>query len=742
MIAIEGTVRRITFRNEDNFYSVFRLEVPESRFPVTVVGSFAALKEGEQLRLEGDWIHHPTFGRQFKAEKSEVLLPTTESGLIRYLGSGLLKGIKKKRAEAMVHHFGKDVLRVIREDPKALTVIRGIDEKLAYRIRDNLLTHKEIENFMIYLQGFDISPHLAIRIYKHYSNQGQSDLVHLIRSNPYRLADEVFGIGFRTADEIGQKLGIPSEDPQRLKAGLRHVLSEQTNEGHCYVPQDMLLELASNALLADPENIQKALNDLLTNGECMAEPTINGQISVYLMPFYYAESRAAQRLLWLVNSGGSQQTLMAKETWQQQYREDIAPLEAKLGLRFAEEQIFALQQALNHQVTIITGGPGTGKTTIVRALTMLYNQRQAKILLAAPTGRAAKRLNEVTGREAKTIHRLLEYSFVAGVGVDFARNEDNPLSCDVLILDESSMMDILLFYHVLKAIPLGCRLILIGDQDQLPSVGAGNVLKDLIDSGKIPVVTLKTVFRQAEQSLIVTNAHRIRSGEMPQYGQPDADFFFMEKEDPEEVLQLVCDLATKRLPAFLKVDAYEGIQVLTPMRRGSIGVDQLNHSLQERLNPANSGKPELQRAGVSYRLGDKVMQIRNNYDKGVFNGDIGRIVEVDREALLLVVEYADGEGNHLIPYEDHELDELTQSYAITVHKSQGSEYPAVIIPLLTQHAILLQRNLLYTAVTRGKKLVVIVGSKRALHLAIQRNEVAIRYTALAQRLRGESHALS
>lgn len=474
----------------------------------------------------------------------------------------------------------------------------------------------------------------------------------------------------------------------------------------------------------------------------MAEPTINGQISVYLMPFYYAESRAAQRLLWLVNSGGSQQTLMAKETWQQQYREDIAPLEAKLGLRFAEEQIFALQQALNHQVTIITGGPGTGKTTIVRALTMLYNQRQAKILLAAPTGRAAKRLNEVTGREAKTIHRLLEYSFVAGVGVDFARNEDNPLSCDVLILDESSMMDILLFYHVLKAIPLGCRLILIGDQDQLPSVGAGNVLKDLIVSGKIPVVTLKTVFRQAEQSLIVTNAHRIRSGEMPQYGQPDADFFFMEKEDPEEVLQLVCDLATKRLPAFLKVDAYEGIQVLTPMRRGSIGVDQLNHSLQERLNPANSGKPELQRAGVSYRLGDKVMQIRNNYDKGVFNGDIGRIVEVDREALLLVVEYADGEGNHLIPYEDHELDELTQSYAITVHKSQGSEYPAVIIPLLTQHAILLQRNLLYTAVTRGKKLVVIVGSKRALRLAIQRNEVAIRYTALAQRLRGESHALS
>ena len=742
MELLEGTVRRITFRNNENFYSVFRLDLAGSRFPATVVGFFPALKEGEQLRLEGEWITHPTFGRQFKTEKSEVILPTTENGLIRYLGSGLLKGIKQKRAEAMVQQFGQDILRVIRETPEALTAIRGIDKKMALRIRDELVSHKEIENFMVYLQGFEISPHLAMRIYKHYQNQGTGDMVNLIRSNPYRLADEVFGIGFRTADDIGQKLGISAEDPQRLKAGVRYVLSEQTNDGHCYVPKSLILEQASNFLQAKPELLEHALLELLHSGDCIGEVAPSGEERVYLAPFFYAESRAAQRLQWLIASGGSQQTLTGEEAWQEQYRLHIAPLEVNLGIHFAKEQIQALQQALMNNVTVITGGPGTGKTTIVRALTLLYQRQQAKILLAAPTGRAAKRLSEVTGREAKTIHRLLEYSFVAGVGVDFARNEDNPLSCDLLIVDESSMIDILLFYHLLKALPPGCRLILIGDQDQLPSVGPGNVLKDLIESQCLPVVRLKTVFRQAEQSLIVTNAHRIHGGEMPQYGQPDGDFFFMEKDDGEEVLQLVCDLAAQRLPSFLQVDPWDGIQVLTPMKRGSVGVDQLNHSLQQRLNPAAANKPELMRAGVAYRLGDKVMQIRNNYDKGVFNGDIGRVVEVDREVSSLTVEYIDGEGSHFVAYEDNELDELVQSYAITVHKSQGSEYPAVIIPLLTQHAIMLQRNLLYTAVTRGKKLVVIVGSKKALRLAIQRNDVTVRFTALAERLRGGTHPLA
>lgn len=735
MQLLEGTVERITFRNDETLYTVARFKVGRREGPVTVVGNFPSIIVGESLRLEGEWITHPEYGRQFKVNKAETMIPATVNGLERYLGSGLVKGIGPKTAKKLVERFGLDILDIIEQDPRRLTELPGISISKAERIQAAYLEQKEMKDVLIYLQGHGISATYAVKIYKHYRDQTMA----IVQQNPYRLADEVFGIGFKTADKIAQQLGVDPSSPHRLASGLQYVLGELANDGHTYVPATELLSQAAENLEVEAHLLQEPLLKLAENRQVFIEADADEQ-RVYLAPFFYAETGVA-RLLRTLTHGQPLATQLAlgglERMVEEQTNQEIDQAERAQEITFAPEQREALRRALSVGVVVITGGPGTGKTTIVRALLELYQLRGAKVLLAAPTGRAAKRMTEATGRPAKTIHRLLEYSFVAGEGMNFARNEENPLEADVVILDEVSMVDLLLMYNFLKALPPSCRLVLVGDRDQLPSVGAGNVLKDIIASETIPTVTLKTIFRQAQQSMIVVNAHRINQGELPLLNERQADFFFMEEETPEKALPLILDLCARRLPNYVKVDPLDGIQVLAPMRRGAVGVETLNHELQQALNPANPRqKPELRVAGTVYRLGDKVMQIRNNYQKNVFNGDIGRITQIDSEEGELTVDFPEAEGVHRVSYELTELDELVLSYAVSVHKSQGSEYPVVVMPVMTQHFMMLQRNLLYTGITRAKRLVVLVGSKKALAIAVSNNRVADRYSRLAERLRG------
>ncbi len=731
MQLLEGTVERITFRSDETLYTVARFKVGRREGPVTVVGSFPSINVGESLRLEGEWITHPEYGRQFKVNKIETMIPATVNGLERYLGSGLVKGIGPKTAKKLVERFGLDILDIIEHEPRRLTELSGISVSKAERIQSAFLEQKEMKDVLVYLQGHGISATYAVKIYKHYRDQTMA----IVQQNPYRLADEVFGIGFKTADKIAQQLGVDPSSPHRLASGLQYVLGELANDGHTYVPEAELLSQAAENLEVEAHLLQEPLLQLAEKRQVFIEPDLHEQ-RVYLAPFFYAEAGVA-RLLRVLAMGQMQSTQLSLGGLERMVEEEIDQAERVQGITFAPEQRQALRQALNSGVVVITGGPGTGKTTIVRALLELYQLRGAKVLLAAPTGRAAKRMTEATGRPAKTIHRLLEYSFVAGEGMNFARNEQNPLEADVVILDEVSMVDLLLMYSFLKALPPSCRLVLVGDRDQLPSVGAGNVLKDIIDSETIPTVTLKTIFRQAQESMIVVNAHRINEGEFPLLNERQADFFFMEEETPEKALPLILNLCARRLPNYTKVDPLDGIQVLAPMRRGAVGVETLNHELQQALNPADGRKkPELRVAGTVYRLGDKVMQIRNNYQKNVFNGDIGRITQIDNEEGELTVDYPEAEGIHRVSYELTELDELVLSYAVSVHKSQGSEYPVVVMPVMTQHFMMLQRNLLYTGITRAKRLVVLVGSKKALAIAVNNNRVADRYSRLAERLRG------
>lgn len=722
MEQLVGSVERITFRSEETFYSVVRLRCKQQAGLVTAVGTFPQLSVGETLEMEGEWVLHPEYGRQFKVVNHKSVVPATLNGLVKYLGSGLVKGVGPVTAERIVEHFGFEALDILENQPQRLTEVPGLGPVKATAIGQAFAEQAEIRDVMIFLQGYGVSPGYAARIYRHFGNEARA----VIEDNPYRLADEVFGIGFKTADKLAQEMGLLPESEARLIAGIKYALGQLADAGHTSYPLDEFITQAAAILEVDTALLPAACQVLQNRKEIFLVEA-EGRQMIYWAPFYYAEVGVSQRLAQLARQPRQLELAHGLE-------QELAVLEQQQRIRLAPEQRQALQMALQHGISVITGGPGTGKTTIVRSLLQLMADRKKKVRLAAPTGRAAKRMSETTGAEAMTIHRLLEYAFIEGQGMAFGRNEDNPLEADVVILDEASMIDILLMFHLLRAIPDGCQLVLVGDVDQLPSVGAGNVLRDIIESQAVATVRLQTIFRQAGQSMIVVNAHRVNSGQFPYLNVKDKDFYFIEEEEPDKILQTVVQLCGQRLPAAYGCHPYEDMQVLTPMRRTLIGVENLNDELQRALNPPAANKPEVRQGYLHFRLGDKVMQIKNNYKKQVFNGDIGRVQAIDVEERELYVLYPEGGSDRLVGYDFLELDELALAYAISVHKSQGSEYPVVVMPVSTQHYIMLQRNLLYTAITRAKRLVVLVGTKKALALAVKNNQVEERHTLLRWRL--------
>jgi exodeoxyribonuclease V alpha subunit len=718
MSTLYGFLERITYHNEENDFVVAKLREKDEKEPTTIVGNLSGINPGESLKLTGKWVHNKKFGEQFEVESFEVTVPATLHGIQKYLASGLIKGIGPIMSERIVEKFGLHTLEVIEKTPEKLSEVEGIGPKRISMIRKAWEEQKEIKEIMIFLQGHGVSAAYSAKIYKQYGNQS----IEIVRENPYHLAHDIHGIGFITADKIAQNLGIDRNSLIRAKAGLIYVLNQLTEDGHVYYPETQLIHKTKEILNVDEEIVILAVKELSREKELFLEgldPDGNLR-AVFLAPFYVAETGVGQRLINLKESPSNIRPIHPEKAieWVQQ----------KLNIELAQRQKEAILLAATSKVLIITGGPGTGKTTLITAILRIFQQLKLRILLAAPTGRAAKRMNEATGWGAKTIHRLLEYSpHKRG----FKRDQDDPLEADVVIIDETSMVDTLLMYHLLTAIPSHAHLILVGDVDQLPSVGPGNILKDIIKSKKFTVVRLTEIFRQAQESMIVVNAHRVNQGQLPVLKEIDkpekADFQFIQEEDPEKILQNILDLCSERIPRDFRFHPRREIQVLTPMHKGTIGVANLNIELQKRLNPGQSG---ITRGAWNFRIGDKVMQIVNNYDKDVFNGDIGWISKIDPEEREVVIEF-DG---RLIPYDYSDLDEVVLAYAVSVHKSQGSEYPVVILPVVTQHYMLLQRNLIYTGITRAKKLVIMIGTKRALAIAIRNNKPQRRYTLLSERL--------
>lgn len=715
-------VERITYQNPENGYSVLKVHAKGYDDLVTVVGNLLDAAVGSVLLAEGNWKVDSRYGQQFMAEKWEETLPATVYGMEKYLGSGLIRGVGPGYARRIVQKFGEDTFRIIEEDIQALTAIPGIGSKRIRTIAESWERQKEVKNIMLFLQQHDVSTAFAARIYKQYGN----DSIRKMRENPFQMADDIWGIGFRTADRIAVKLGFGKEAYVRLRSGIMYTLSELADEGHVYAETEQLIEKASALLEAEDCSIVMTMDQMLKNRDLIQE----GE-AVYLPPFYYAELGVANKLTRLAGqpAGDRLWTRLEKarrETGNAKLSVDIGRIEQSVKMKYDEIQADAIRRAAMAKVMVLTGGPGTGKTTTTQGIIAAYRAYGLRILLAAPTGRAAKRMTEATGLEAKTIHRLLECKPPEGYG----KNEANPLEGDVLIVDECSMIDIVLMNSLLKAIPESMRLILVGDTDQLPSVGAGNVLRDVIDSGRFPVIRLTRIFRQAQESRIIMSAHRINEGKMPDLSNGrDTDFFFLEEEEAEAAAARIVDLVKNKLPRYYKTDP-SMIQVLTPMQRGAAGAANLNLILQEALNPAGEG---LRRSGYIFRPGDKVMQIKNNYDKEVFNGDIGTIESVDMQERRLRVNF-DGRRTE---YDATELDELVHAYATTIHKAQGSEYPIVVMPVLMNHFVMLQRNLIYTGITRAKKILVMVGTRKALSYAIRNVTVTRRNTLLKERLSGE-----
>ncbi len=705
-------VEHITYQSEG--YSVLRCRMKGNPDLVTVVGTMPDTFVGSVLLLGGEWKMDAKYGRQFVVETFEERLPATVYGIEKYLGSGLVKGIGPKFAHRIVSVFGKDTLDVIEHTPQRLMEVPGIGCNRVERVMRSWEEQKEIKTIMLFLQSHNVSTAHATRIFKTYGN----DSISVVTENPYRLADDIWGIGFKTADMIAQKMGFGPEKYERLRSGLFYTLNQLADEGHCYATRDMLVSTGKTLLNVREELLQMTLDHMLEEKDVIGEELPDGQgKAIYLPPFYFAEIGTARRLKTIASAESRIHVSWSEkaEAW----------VEKKTGMTYDEVQMEAIRTSVTEKIMVLTGGPGTGKSTTTLGILTILRATGARILLAAPTGRAAKRLSEVTGMEAKTIHRLLEFKPPEG----YQRNEEKPLEGDVLILDECSMVDLLLMYNLLKAVPDAMHLIFVGDVDQLPSVGAGNVLRDIMESHAFPVVRLTRIFRQAQTSRIITNAHRINRGEYPDISNgKGTDFFFQEAEQPEQAAQLIVDLVCRRLPQYYHVD-YSAIQVLTPMQRGVVGAVNLNQLLQAALQPSPGAC--LTRGGIRYISGDRVMQIRNNYDKEVFNGDIGTVISVDLEERTLQVRF----DERMVAYDISELDEVTLAYATTVHKAQGAEYPIVVMPVLMSHFTMLQRNLLYTGVTRAKRVMVLVGTRKALAYCVRNLTIDKRNTRLAERLK-------
>ena len=706
MIKLRCVVERITYQNPENGYCVLKTKVKDYSDLVTVVGNLLEVNVGSVLLVEGNWKVDRKYGSQFIVEKWEETMPATLYGIEKYLGSGLVKGVGPKFAQRIVSRFGLDTIQIIEDEVNRLYEVDGIGPKRVAKIHESWEKQKEIKNVMLFLQGYGVSTAFAAKIFKQYGKES----IETVKGNPYRLADDIWGIGFKTADTIAEKMGYEKEDPRRCRSGILYTLSELSDEGHVYGIREQLVSTAETLLEAGREAISSVLDDMVSNGDLKTE----GE-AIYLPPFYYAECGTAGKIRRLLESPGP---LVSTDI-------DISRIEAESGIHYDDVQIDAIRRASESKVMVLTGGPGTGKTTTTQGIIAAFKSMGLSVVLAAPTGRAAKRMTEATGLEAKTIHRLLECKPPEG----YQRNDENPIEGDALIVDESSMIDIVLMNALLKAMPPEMRLVLVGDIDQLPSVGAGNVLRDIIDSGAVPVVRLTRIFRQAQSSRIVMNAHRINSGKAPDISNgKNTDFFFIEQEEPESAATLIVDLVKTRLPKAYGVRT-SSVQVLTPMQKGVIGATNLNIALQDALNPTDVC---LHRSGYTFRQGDRVMQVKNNYDKIVFNGDIGFVSSINLEDRTLTVRF-DGRD---IEYDHTELDELTLAYATTIHKSQGSEYPIVVIPVMMTHFVMLQRNLIYTGVTRAKKICILVGTKKALMYAVKHLTVDKRNSLLKERLSG------
>jgi exodeoxyribonuclease V alpha subunit len=726
---LDAVLERITFANEDTGYTVARVDTGRGGELVTVVGALLGAQPGESLRLRGRWGSHPQYGRQFHVEDYTTVLPATVQGIRRYLGSGLIKGIGPKLADRIVDHFGVDALEIIETSPDKLIEVPNLGPKRTKLIAAAWEEQKSIKEVMVFLQGVGVSTSLAVRIYKQYTDSA----IEVVRTQPYRLATDVWGIGFKTADTIAKAVGIPHDSPQRIKAGLQFTLSEATGDGHCFLPEQTLIAESIKILGVDTGAVIDGLAELVAEEGVVRERLPDeDDAAIYLVPFHRAEISVANQLRGLLDAAEDRLPAFADVDWDKA----LAWLRGKTGTELAGAQEQAVRLALTRKVAVLTGGPGCGKSFTVRSIVDLALAKQARVVLAAPTGRAAKRLTELTGRPAATVHRLLELK----PGGDAAYDRDRPLDADLVVVDEASMLDLLLANKLIKAVGPGAHLLLVGDVDQLPSVGPGQVLRDLLaPDTPIPHVRLTQVFRQAAESGVVTNAHRINAGDFPTV-RGLSDFFLFSADEPERAAELTVDVVARRIPAKFGLNPRRDIQVLAPMHRGPAGAGALNQRLQEALTPGRPDLPERRFGGRVFRVGDKVTQIRNNYDKGangVFNGTLGVVAALDPVEQRLTVRTDEDED---VDYEFTELDELAHAYAVTIHRSQGSEYPCVVIPVTTSAWMMLQRNLLYTAVTRAKKLVVLVGSARAIGQAVRAASAGRRHTTLAHRLRSSVHS--